>query len=75
VPLGETSESYSIDIYNALGTTVLRTLTSSTTSVTYTAANITTDFGSMPANITFKVYQISAAVGRGFGYKVTVPVA
>lgn len=70
VPLFEASEKYEIDIYN--GSTVVRTLTSVTTSVTYLAANITTDFGSIPATLTMEVYQISASVGRGFGKKVTV---
>jgi hypothetical protein len=74
VPLAETTEAYEIDIYDAPGTTVLRTLTSSTTSVTYLAANITTDLGGIPATLTFAVYQMSEAVGRGFTKKVTVPV-
>ena len=42
-PLGESTESYEIDIMS--GSTVKRTLTATTQSVTYTAAQQTTDFG------------------------------
>ena len=74
VVLGETTEAYEVDIWNGAGDTVLRTLTSTTTTVTYLDADITTDFGSIPATLTVTVYQMSAAVGRGFGKKVTVDV-
>lgn len=74
VALFETTEAYEIDIYNALGTTVLRTLTATSESVTYLAANITTDFGGIPATLTLAVYQMSSTVGRGFGQKHTVDV-
>ena len=67
VPVGEISEAYSIDIYDAGATSVLRTLTATTESVTYTSGNIATDFGSPPATLHVAVYQISDAVGRGFG--------
>ena len=69
-PLGESAESYEIDIMN--GSAVVRTLTSSTNSVTYTAAQQTTDFGSTQASLTVKVYQISATVGRGIAATATV---
>ena len=62
--LGEASESYEVDIMS--GSTVKRTLTSSTPTVTYTAAMQTADFGGAQSNITVKVYQMSATVGRGF---------
>ena len=74
VPLGEASENYDIDIWNAGGTAVLRTLTSTTQSVLYTNANITTDFGTTPTTLIVSIFQRSAAVGRGFGYKTTIPV-
>ena len=70
VPLGEATESYSIDVMN--GATVVRTLTSATPSVAYTAAQQTTDFGSAQAAITLKVYQISASIGRGYAATATV---
>lgn len=74
VPLNEDAESYSIDIYDALGENVIRTLTSSTETVTYDSADITTDFGSPPATLTLAVYQVSAQVGRGFAHIVEVEV-
>jgi len=70
VPLGEATESYSIDVMN--GATVVRTLTSVTPTVAYTAAQQTTDFGSAQAAITVKIYQISASVGRGYAATATV---
>ncbi len=67
VPVGEASEAYEVDIIAADGTTVLRTLTASTTAVTYAATDIAADFGVTPAELHVAVYQISAEVGRGFG--------
>ncbi len=61
-----------IDILD--GTTVKRTLTSTTTSVTYAEADQITDFGSAPqTSLTFAVYQIGA-LGRGDGRTETVSV-
>jgi hypothetical protein len=70
VPLGEDTESYSIDVMN--GASVVRTLTATTETVGYTAAQQTTDFGSAQAAILFHVYQISAQVGRGYVGAATV---
>ncbi len=64
--LGESTEAYEIEIRNAGNTATLRTLNSTTPTVTYTAAQQTTDFGSPQASINVRVYQMSAAVGRGF---------
>ncbi|MHB1094408.1 phage tail protein [Thiobacillus sp.] len=67
VPLGETSESYEIDIYSdGTYTTVKRTLTAATPTVAYTSAQQTTDFGSNQATLYLKLYQLSATVGRGY---------
>lgn len=63
-PLGEATESYEIDIMS--GSTVKRTLTASTQSVTYTAAQQTTDFGGVQTTLSVRVYQMSATVGRGY---------
>jgi len=68
--IGEASESWEIDIMN--GATVVRTLTAVTNAVTYTSADQTTDFGGNQSTLTFRVYQISATVGRGFVSEVTV---
>lgn len=62
-PLGEESESYEIDVYS--GSTVVRTLTSTTQSVAYTAAQQSTD-GLTPGNpVSIRIYQMSASRGRG----------
>ena len=67
VPLDEDAESYEIDIMAAGSpTTILRTLTATSGTVGYTAAEQTTDFGSAQASITARVYQISATVNRGY---------
>jgi hypothetical protein len=70
VPLGEQSEHYSIDVFsNNTYTTVVRTLSSDATSVVYSAAQQTADFGSTQAIIYVKVYQVSEVVGRGYEIK------
>ena len=61
---GEAALAFEIDIMD--GATVTRTLTSATNSVTYGAVQIAEDFGSMPTEITFRVYMMSALVGRGY---------
>lgn len=71
-PLGEASESYEVDIFISsaaatAGTPVLRTLASTTASVTYTAANRTTD-GTGSAVVYMRIYQLSATVGRGYPF-------
>jgi len=67
VPLGEASEAYEVEIYSdGTYTTLKRTITGITAqTTTYSAADQTTDFGSPQATIYFKVFQMSAAVGRG----------
>lgn len=69
-PVGEDSEAYEIDILN--GSTVVRTITASTSSFSYSAANQTTDFGSPQSSITMRIYQISGTVGRGYPLEVTL---
>jgi hypothetical protein len=54
------------------GVTVKRTLTATTNAKTYLSADITTDFGGMPASIKFRVYMMSAAVGRGYVAEATI---
>ena len=63
VPLGESSESYEIEIMN--GSTVVRTITATAQTAVYTAAQQTTDFGSVRTTLSVRVYQISSVVGRG----------
>jgi hypothetical protein len=67
VPLSEESEKYEIEIMS--GSTVLRTINATSTTVTYTQAQQTADFGggSLPlTTLKVRVYQISSVVGRGF---------
>ncbi len=70
VPLGESSENYEWDVMD--GATVKRTLTSVVESVTYTAAQQTTDFGGVVDSVELNVYQISDTVGRGFKTNITI---
>lgn len=67
VPLGETTESYEVDVYaDGTYTTVVRTLTSASETAAYTAAQQTSD-GLTPGNTLYvRVYQLSALVGRGY---------
>lgn len=70
LPNSEASESYSIDIMD--GSSVARTLTSSTPTVIYTAADQTTDFGAPVPEVTVRIYQLSAIVGRGTPAEATI---
>jgi hypothetical protein len=69
--LGETTESYEVEIMN--GATVVRTIVSSAPTVTYTAAQQNTDFGSVRTTITARLYQLSATVGRSDVLQQTFP--
>lgn len=72
VPIGETTEAYEIDIINPGTGAVVRTLTSTTPTVVYSAANQTTDFGSPQPLVVATIYQMSEAVGRGYGTQKNV---
>lgn len=74
VPLGETLEAYEVDILSGPGGTVLRTLTTSAPGATYTAADITADFGAMPATLSLVICQMSAVLGRGLPRAVTLEI-
>ena len=70
IPLGEATEAFSIDILEVHSPSspeiVLRTLTSSSTSVIYTRADFEMDSGSpLPSTIKVAIYQLSAITGRG----------
>lgn len=59
-PLGESLEQYVIRIKSGPSGSVLRTFTvDDATTKKYLAADITTDFGSMPAQLTFDARQVS----------------
>lgn len=65
VPLGEEAERYEVDILD--GAMVKRTVSVSSPSAVYTAAQQTSDFGSAQASVSLKVYQTNASFGRGAG--------
>ena len=71
VPLNEASEAYEVDVLDGAGQ-VVRTLSSTSPSVVYTAANETADFGAPQAVVDVAVYQASSAVGRGFAGRATL---
>jgi hypothetical protein len=66
VPLAEDAEAYEVEVHD--GGTLTRTLATPTTSVTYTAANQLADRGALlvPGDtLDLRIFQLSAAVGRG----------
>jgi hypothetical protein len=67
---GEATLAFEVDVMD--GATVVQTITAATNSATYLAADIAADFGSMPASLSFRVYQMSAVVGRGHRAEETV---
>ena len=72
VPLGETSESYQVAIWNSTFTTLKRTITVSAAAATYTAEQQVTDFGSIQSSIYVRVHQVSATVGAGYALQGTL---
>lgn len=64
VAMSESVEAYEIDVIDTTSDAVVRTLTSSTQTVTYTAAMQSTDLLAA-ADAAFVVYQMSSVVGRG----------
>lgn len=69
-PVGETTLALEADVMS--GSTIKRTLTSTTGMFTYSAAEQAADFGAVQPLITFRVYQISTVVGRGYPLEVSV---
>jgi hypothetical protein len=73
--LAEDSEAYELEILASPGGAVLRTETGiASPSFVYTTAMQGADFGGAQTQLTFRVYQISAQVGRGFPGTNTVDV-
>jgi hypothetical protein len=70
IPLGEESELYEVDILN--GGNVVRTITATSPTASYSAADQTTDFGSTQSSVLVKIYQMSAVVGRGYAVSATI---
>jgi hypothetical protein len=66
VPNSEAYEAYEVDVFtNGSYAAVVRTVSASSPTATYTAAQQVADFGFTPATVYFRVYQLSAIVGRG----------
>ncbi len=65
VPLSELNEAYEVDIQS--GAAVVRTLSSSVPSATYTAAQQIADFGSLQSSVSLAAHQMSPSFGRGTG--------
>jgi hypothetical protein len=70
VPLAEEVERYEVDILD--GPDVVRTLSSTTPSLTYTAAEQTADFGAPQSSLDLRVYQTSQVFGRGSPHAITL---
>jgi hypothetical protein len=72
IPLGEAFERYEIDILSD-GAPV-RTLQTQMPSVLYAAADEIADFGAPCSQLSLRVAQLSATVGRGFAAELAVDV-
>jgi hypothetical protein len=70
VPLAEDSERYEVDILD--GSTVVRTIGTSTPDCVYTDAEQISDFGGVQSSISVAVHQMSATHGRGTAKIATV---
>ena len=64
VPLFEDFEAYELDVLE--NGNVVRTLSSSDSSILYTSAQQVADFGQLQSSIDVAVYQMSARSGRGY---------
>lgn len=65
VPLSEESEAYRLEILDAPGGSVLRTISLGEPGYLYTAAQQVADFGSLQWNVPMRVTQLSASYGAG----------
>jgi hypothetical protein len=73
VPVGETSEAYEVEIWNAGRTSLLRTITGITsTNVTYSAVQQVADFGTLQNTIAISIFQLSSVIGRGYEARADV---
>ncbi|MBL8254671.1 MAG: hypothetical protein JNJ76_13840, partial [Candidatus Competibacter sp.] len=65
--LGETQESYQIDVFSD-GTyaAVKRTIATNTAAASYSSVDQVTDFGGNQTTLYVKIYQLSATIGRGY---------
>lgn len=72
VPMSEETETYDIEVLSLDGASVLRTVSrSGTTSVTYSAAAQTADYGAPVSTIRVRIYQ-NGTLGRGHPAEATL---
>lgn len=62
--------TFEVDIMN--GSTVVRTISVTAETASYTAAQQTTDFGSTQSSLTVRVYQTNTVYGRGIKAEATI---
>lgn len=72
VPLGEDTEVYEIDVLAGSPEAVVRTVSTSTPTWTYTEAMQSVDGHTLGAPVTLQIYQMSATAGRGRVKRATV---
>lgn len=73
IPLGEETETYRIEVYSdGTFTTIERTIDFTGTSVVYTNAQQTADFGSVQTTLHLRCYQMSAVVGASKPLEIRV---
>lgn len=70
IPLDEPTERYEIDILD--GPNVVRTISVTAPTASYTGAQQTTDFGAPQPSINVRIYQIGQLVGRGTAAEATL---
>lgn len=70
--LSEASEAYEVEICTSDFATVKRTLSVTAALASYTSAQQIADFGAVQETLYCRIYQISAAVGRGYPLQVTL---
>ena len=71
VPLGETREAYAVDVLSGAGD-IVRSYRADGPSLLYPAADEIADFGTVQTSLSFRVAQLSAAVGPGVAAQSTV---
>lgn len=69
--MSESVEDYEVEILGSLGEAI-RTISVSSSSTVYTAAQQETDFGNLQPEVHVRIYQMSAAIGRGYPAEATL---
>ena len=72
IPLSEETEAYEVEILIPGSPDLVRTISTTSPSATYTLAQQSADFGSPTPPITVRIFQLSAVVGRGYPAEATV---